>query len=99
MKAAAQRGNFAARKAVELHDRAVNVIWQIVARFAELCDELPCLFHVAAERIRDDLEAKIPEIVERLAVRLKLHTVSQLQVKNKDIQLPLCRNAGVELAK
>ena len=48
----------APRKVVELYDRAVNVIRQIVARFADARNCCNCLVDRFAELIVDDLEAK-----------------------------------------
>ena len=58
LKAAAQRGNFAVLpsglapgQTVELHDGSVDIIRQVIARLAELGDQLLRFVHIAAERI------------------------------------------------
>ena len=48
----------APRKVIQLHDRAVNVVRQVIARFADGRDRIDRLVDRFAERIVDDLEAE-----------------------------------------
>ena len=89
----------AARKAVELHNGPVDIIRQVIARFAKLGDQLLRFVHIAAERIGNDLEFQISQIVQRLAVGLKFRALCQLQIENQNVQPALCSDTGVELAQ
>lgn len=88
-----------ARKAVELHDSPVDIIRQVITRFAESRDQLLCFFHIAAERIGNDLEFQISQIVQRFAVRPELRALCQLQIEDQNVQPALGRDAGIELAQ
>ena len=48
----------ASRKVIELHDRAVNVVRQVITRFADAGNCCNCLIDRFAELIADDLEAE-----------------------------------------
>ena len=84
---------------VELHDGSVDIIRQLIAGLAELGDQLLRFVHIAAERVRYDLEFERPQIVERFAVRPERDALCQLQVEDENVELPLCRHARVQLAQ
>ena len=84
---------------VELHNGPVDIIRQVIARFAKLGDQLLRFVHIAAERIGNDLEFQISQIVQRLAVGLKFRALCQLQIENQNVQPALGRDAGVQLAQ
>ena len=89
----------ASGEAVELHDRAVDIVAQAVAALIDGCDlvfRFPC---GAAERIGNDLKAEAAQIIQRLRVRLKGDALRQLHIENKDIQSALGGDLRVELAQ
>ena len=68
----------AAGEAVELHDRAVDVVAQTIAALVDGGDlrfRLPGRF---AERVGNDLKAQRAQVVKRLGVRLKRHALGKL---------------------
>ena len=69
---------FARGEVVQLHDRAVDVVGERIARLVEVLDERPGSVHIAAKRVRNDLEAEIPQIIQRLAVRPKRAPLGEL---------------------
>ena len=89
----------AAVQIVELHHRAVNVIIQIVAAIVDGCNLRLGLLCRRAERVGNDLEMELSQVVQRLAVRLERHAVRQLQIEYQDIKRPLRRNFRVKLAE
>ena len=69
---------FARGEVVQLHDRAVDVVGERIARLVEILDERPGPVHVAAKRVRDDLEAEASQIVQRLTVRPECASLGKL---------------------
>ena len=85
---------------VELHDGAVDVVRQVAAALADGLDGRPDLVRRAADAIAvDRLDALRVHIVIRFRVRRERPPLGRLQIEHEERQLPLLRDAAVELTQ
>ena len=86
-------------KRVQLHDRAVDVKGIVIASLPDPANFLDRLRSGGTKLVRNDLKVPLRQIVQSLRMRLKGHTLCQLQIENQDVQPPSRRNGRVELAQ
>ena len=89
----------ALRQAVELDHRAVDVKGKAVARLADPGNAPQGLIRRGAARVRDNMEAQRLQEFQRLDMRRELPPLGKLEVKDENVQPPLRRHGGIELAQ
>lgn len=87
------------RQAVELDHRAVDVKGKAVACLADPGNAPQGLIRRGAARVRDNMKAQRLQEFQRLDVRRELPPLGKLEVKDENVQPPLRRHGGIELAQ
>lgn len=91
---------FAVSEAVELHDGAVDVVWQLPAALADGFDGCPDFVGGMADAVAmDGLDALRVHVVVGLGVRRKRAPLGRLEVEDEEREVALLRDAAVELAE
>ena len=84
---------------IHLDNRPVNITGKALPAVIDRLHFLLNFFHGGQKLIGDYLKAEAFQVFQRLAVAGKGNAVCKLDVKNQNIQSPLCGNLRIQLAQ